>query len=220
MTYWKLGALRLFNLIHFLGVAMILSVSSCSLDKKIYSSGYHIDWKKTDIDPIRHAVSTDINNSTDSLDKENRTTIQEDNQFVIHDEPAFVASIDKSIEMYRAEKVKSLSQIKKEVQEVSPIIKSENKIKDNVPEPKINRFAIASIVAEFISILGYFIYFPFVLFCTFTFAVVLALIALHQINKHPEKYLRKKLTIAALLLGLFVLVGFTISLLSFLSVGR
>jgi len=46
------------NLKHLLfsGLALMLVLSSCTMEKRIYSSGYHIEWNKSKQNPDRQEL--------------------------------------------------------------------------------------------------------------------------------------------------------------------
>ncbi len=103
------------RLLSFMGLAVILILSSCSMDKKLYTSGYHIEWNSKKINPEKRAPSEYASNQKSvnadngkNLTKEQaepiEKTIPADASEITNDEN-LSASLDKSISLPKTEKI-------------------------------------------------------------------------------------------------------------------
>lgn len=167
----------------FLTIGVVL-MAGCSVEKRLYTSGYHVEWDRKSRVPEKGAfVSLKEKGKVQSSGE--IASLEIDNIFETKWEPELVASVKKSGIQIRDVKMSYIFQ-EKDV-EPFPATKSEIK-KDTQPDPKkMNGFAIASLVSLIL-------YIPL--------AIVFGAIALKQIKNNPEKYKGRILAKVCFILGI------------------
>jgi hypothetical protein len=71
----------------FIGLAIALVLTSCTMEKRVYMSGYHIEWKKSKHNPDRQELASNDNvkqtgqNQTVSVEQSINETNTADNFF-------------------------------------------------------------------------------------------------------------------------------------------
>ena len=182
--------MKIAAVLSFLGISLVVLLSSCSIDKKVYSPGYHVEWNnpKNSSDRISSAkpIKKEGVRSRVEAEPPQIDTVAEKKR-----EPDLVASSEKQIFLAKIGKVKLVAQVNNTGHPSLAIVKSPLK-KVNEPEPKMNGFALASLLCLLIG-------FSFL-------SIIFAAIALKQIRKNPELYKGKGLARICLALGIISLI--------------
>lgn len=206
------------NLKHLLfsGLVLMLVFSSCTMEKRVYSSGYHIDWNKSKQNPSAQKLA---NNYNENKTKQNEIlTVEEpknsintfENTESMPDE-VITASVDhKQIILPSKEKNNLLSSNKLNTSASKPTFKSEFKegmklILANEDETKVHYFAITGFIT---SLLGIFL-FGFILG---VIAIIFSAIGLTKIKNEPTKWTGKGMAIAGLIIGIVEIIAWLIIL--------
>jgi len=201
----------------YIGLLIMFILTSCTMEKRVYMSGYHIDWKKG-----KNNKQALVNNDNEKKSEENKivpvvklekevnivdnsnTTVTEDN---------FIASADNQ-QIITSEKKKNIFltnpkiNIQNEDNQNKPTFKSEFKkgtkmILAPSDDPKTNGSALAGFI---LSLVGLFI-FGFILG---VLAIIFSAIGLGKIKKDPAKWKGKGMAIAGLIIGIVDIIGWLI----------
>jgi len=199
----------------FIGLAITLVLTSCTMEKRVYMSGYHIDWKngkrnsnKQELVSNDNVKQTEQNQivSVEQSENENNTV---DNSPTVTDDNITASADNQQIILPKKEKINLLSSHKvKTADEES--FKSEFKkgakmILANADEPKTNGMALTGFIC---SLVGLFL-FGFILG---VLAIIFSAIGLGKIKKDPTKWKGKGMAIAGLIIGIVDIVAWLIIL--------
>jgi len=196
----------------FIGLAITLVLNSCTMEKRVYMSGYHIDWKngkrnsnKQELVSNDNVKQTEQNQIVSVEQSENENTV--DNSPTVTDDNITASADNQQIILPKKEKINLLSSHKvKTADEES--FKSEFKkgakmILANADEPKTNGMALTGFIC---SLVGLFLFpFPFL-------AIIFSAIGLEKIKEDPTKWKGKKMAIAGLIIGIVEIVALLIIL--------
>jgi hypothetical protein len=86
-----------------LGISVVLLMSSCSIDKKLYSSGYHMEWNSKASAP---AKTSSVQNVLEKTVQSNSEIASKDSVPESKGEPELLASIEKAGFHINEEKIK------------------------------------------------------------------------------------------------------------------
>lgn len=176
---------------HIISLCLLitLSITSCSVEKRLYTKGYNIEWHKrhkqqstnlTGIAEIPSEISQAGHREIESTRSENAE---------VHEEVINPASTPDVTDISPTDNPK-LTEQQRQVEQNNSANQSirleQNAVKDS-EQPKQDGLALASLI---LGILGLTI-----------LAIVLGLIQLHRIKKQPEVYSGKGMAIAGVLLG-------------------
>lgn len=205
----------------FIGLAIMLVLSSCTMEKRIHMSGYHIDWKNGNRNSTTQELVKDNTrkqteqNQIGTVDlSENKTNTVDILPAVIDDN--ITASVDnEQIILPQKEKVNLFSSLNvKTVDEeikINSSIKSElkrgikNISKNTDDEPKMSGMAIAGFICGILGLLLVLITgWPFLLG---TLGTIFSAIGLGQTSKGKKG---KGFAIAGLITGILAIVIFWI----------
>jgi hypothetical protein len=195
-------------------VAMMLVISSCTLEKRLYSSGYHIDWKNGKrVSSLQKIAKEDLKTQKTFITtiEQTETVLNANTPIVVEDNSSLLVKT-KNSEITKNEKNRLLSnQIvttnEKEIK-IVPLIKSElkkklKKSKKTDEESKMSGMAIAGFVCGilgliFVLITGW----PFLLG---TLGVIFSGIGMSQTSKGMKG---KGFAIAGLISGILAILLF------------
>jgi len=215
--------------ISLVGLTIMFVLSSCTMEKRVYRSGYHTEWLTAKhrghngnykngslCTPVQEDSSEQLDQTTVAATEQ--TTVEpdliDDNTTSTNDGIDIVASVDnKQIILPKKTKNDWLSKTTekpKNDEEQKPTFKSEFKkgakmILANGDEPKTNGLALAGFIC---SLAGLFI-FGFILGAL---AIIFSAIGLGKINKDSSKWKGKEFAIAGLVIGIVDIVAWLIIL--------
>jgi hypothetical protein len=191
-----------------------LFFSSCTIEKRIYSSGYHIEWNKNN----RAFVSEEVGNNERKGQKEHiQPELAEQSEMV---DQSMNASVGRGpIVTAKKDLVSFATLQKREINKqnvtIVPTIQANNKkgiltfSKTSDEKPKINILAIISFICAIFS-------FPIITFFWIGIipSILLGAIAIRQFKNNPGKYKGKLLAIIAVIVGFIgCMIAFFYSLL-------
>ena len=204
-------------------LSSILLMASCSMEKRVHMSGYHMEWNNKKYHPAKNEITGNDNSKKDLalVDKsENISNTNENANKAIEDNISVSIENDKIIipqtEKYNLKSSQISNKIEEE-EEIKASFRSEFKkgankiIKYISDDPKTNGMAIAGFVC---SLVGLFL-FGFILG---VLAIIFSAIGLGKINKEPSKWKGRGLAIAGLIVGI-IDIAFWIILLGVLLSG-
>ena len=181
-------------------IMLVFTTSSCTLTKRHYFSGYHVDW---------HLSKAESSFFPQQLKSKDRIVQQgEEKVAPIIDEPVLIASADLPMDIQKNNFDDKKTNYKSLITEI-PQLKKASKVdikqlsekslpKKKSNEPVLNWIAGAALG---LGILGFI--FPF--FPSVT-AIILGIVALKRINSEPEKYKGKVMAIAGIVLGVLGII--------------
>lgn len=83
----------------FIGLAIALVLTACTMEKRVYMSGYHIEWKKSKHNPDRQELASNDNGKQNQIgiieQSENETNTVDNSPTVTEDN--ITASVDNSV---------------------------------------------------------------------------------------------------------------------------
>ena len=198
----------------FIGLAITLVLTSCTMEKRVYMSGYHIDWKngkrnsnKQELVSNDNVKQTEQNQIVSVEQSENENTV--DNSPTVTDDNITASADNQQIILPKKEKINLLSSHKvKTADEES--FKSEFKkgakmILANADEPKTNGMALTGFICSLVGLFLFPFPFPFL-------AIIFSAIGLEKIKEDPTKWKGKKMAIAGLIIGIVEIVALLIIL--------
>lgn len=207
----------------FIGLVITLVLTSCSMEKRVYMSGYHIDWKNGKRNSNKQELVSSDNgkkkeqNQTVTVEQSETATNTVDNSFApTVTEDNITASVDnQQIILPQKGKINLLSSHKLKTAEeeikINPSIKSELKrgiktISQNTDEePKMSGMAIAGFICGILGLLLVLITgWPFLLG---TLGTIFSAIGLGQTSKGKKG---KGFAISGLITGILAIVIFWI----------
>ena len=53
-----------------MGLALVLALSSCTMEKRAYRSGYHLEWNKHKLDPSKQTQVSNEHSNQDQMEEE------------------------------------------------------------------------------------------------------------------------------------------------------
>ena len=199
----------------FIGMVIALVLSSCSIQKRVYLSGYHIEWNKLkhNLDKQQLVSNNNIKDKelskTVTVEKSENKINQVDNKTTKIEE-SITASVDnKQIILPKREKlIFCLSPQAKKTNDKTNIsikskfkkglrILSEGKLAE---ETKTNGLAVTSLVLGILALITYYGAFLFGIL-----AIIFGATALKKIKTNPEKYYGKGMAKAGLICGIVAL---------------
>ena len=183
----------------------VILISSCSIQKRVYLSGYNIDWKSN----AKHVESKKIasnkfNNKITPIDVK---TILEQNKNEVPantNEHVLTASAAKQINQINTKSIKLLNKNGPLPQEKQNKSTLKSKLNGNKiillkeDGSKLNGLALTGFITSLVG-LFYFLYLgiPFGIL-----AIIFSAIGLHKINKNPGEWKGKGFAIAGLVIGI------------------
>lgn len=182
-------------------LAIVLILSSCSVDKRVHMSGYNIKWKNNK--NIAVAKQTPV--------KTSKTIVVEETEIVVSastENTPLIINKTPQIDFFATPKTKEVVVVAPTKKTVRAKIKEAIKKSIAEGEGKKQGFAIAGFVCSITAIL-------FAGFILGTLGLIFSAVALHRIKNNPEKYKGKKFAIAGLIIGI-VAVGLTLIFLALL----
>lgn len=204
----------------FTGLATMLILSSCTMEKRVYMSGYHIEWNKSKHNSESKEIASNDNGKqaeqnqigtvvqveNESNTVENSATVSEDNITASVDNHQLILPEKEKLNLFSSQKVKTADEEK----QTKPSLKSEFKkgakmILANGDEPKKNGMAIAGFVC---SLVGLFLFG----FITGVLAIIFSAIGLGKIKKDPSKWEGKGMAIAGLIIGIVDIIAWVLIL--------
>jgi hypothetical protein len=200
----------------FIGLAITLVLNSCTMEKRVYMSGYHIDWKngkrnsnKQELVSNDNVKQTEQNQIVSVEQSENENTV--DNSPTVTDDNITASADNQQIILPKKEKINLLSSHKVKTAEEesfkSEFKKGAKMILANADEPKTNGMALTGFIC---SLVGLFL-FGFAFFLGFL-AIIFSAIGLGKIKEDPTKWKGKKMAIAGLIIGIVEIVAWLILL--------
>ncbi len=211
--------MKSFRLLFIAGIAFAPILTSCTMEKRVHMSGYHIDWHKGKNSSV--LKSSDNHNKISNENKAglteqsnllNNTDDNYSNPNISNEEITASADNGQNI-IQRKEKSNVLSRYKINSagdEQVKPSFKSELKkgtkmIMSHAEEPRNNGMALAG----FISSLAGLLIFGFILG---TLAVIFSAIGLSKIKKDPSKWKGRGMAIAGLVIGVIDIIAWILIL--------
>jgi hypothetical protein len=203
---------------------IIVFFSSCRVEKRIYSSGYYIEWNNGKRGVFNKEIVKDNNRKSETLEQSNTIYYDTINLAIINYKSTIESVSDEQIILYE-NKSNILVSIEKEWinnQEIitSPSfnrtnsqIKIDPSIKNPEKNQKTNRLGLISFISVLILIISFFTtlkLFLLVLLPSLFSSLLLGAIALRQFKRNPEKYKGKFMAQCGVLIGY---LGCTIGLL-------
>jgi|GEM_PF-2138447 len=183
---------------------LVLCFSSCTTEKKFYSSGYHVDWNNSNRILVKKELINDSSRDHTELNKLASFEQSEiESYFVNNSTTKFdqnvIASVDnESVILAKKELINlaTIQQREENKQEVTinSSIKSDIKTITKNPdeEPKTNTLALISFISAILSLVVYVGIIP---------SLLLGAIALRQFKRNPEKYKNKWMAKVGVLVG-------------------
>ena len=184
---------------------LVLLFSSCTMEKRIYSSGYHTEWNRRNKTFVKKELGNNNikqqaeQNKTVSIKQSNTLRSSKRNTTVIDNKTGFAESQSITLEKL---KTTNLSRIKKHESNnpetiIKPLTKTnfDNKFEPPIlnsnEEPTTNTLALISFISAMLAIL----------YVGILPSLLLGVIAQRQINKNPEKYKNTWMAKVAILVG-------------------
>jgi hypothetical protein len=197
LKYFFLPALAL--------IVITVLFSSCSLEKRQYTSGYYIDWnsKKTSSKQIENNVFQTEKIAKQSISK----AIAPIYNIASESISTCNASIDSDKKQIISTKRKITETGQRKIYRDNPLKVGEIKISDNPKQDQPARLNIWSLLGFILSVLGV----PLVLFIGVgaipgIVGIVFSIIGLIQCKKHSDEFRGRDLAIAGLTLGIVAFV--------------
>jgi len=216
--------MKMKNLKHLsvIGLALMLVFSSCTMEKRMYMSGYHIEWKKGKHNSDKQELVSNDNekkteqnkiatveqsdNETNTID--NTTTIKDETITASADDKQIILPQKKKINLYSSHKAKAVNKEEQVKQTFKSILKKEPKstLSNGEEQLKINGMALAGFICSIVGLLLVLITgWPFLLGAL---GVIFSAIGLKQISNGKGK--GKGLAITGLIAGSLAIVIFWI----------
>ncbi len=194
-----------FNLI-LLVTLIVTLISSCTVEKRRYMSGYHIE-KNSNLKTAQKSSKETKNEQTVEIIKQDETntfSTEKDGTLIYKDNTSASTDIDAN-EVVKLSNTTAKESKKSEIVKEIAIIKSlflntRNTVESPLNAPKVHWGAIAGLVTGIVSIfiagipLG-------------ACAIIFSAIALKKIRESPELYKGKGMAIAGLICGIIGVVG-------------
>lgn len=95
----------------FIGLAIMLVLSSCTMEKRVYMSGYHIEWNKSKHNPDRQELAINDNgkqteqNQIETIEQSENETNTIDNNITASVDNSVIASSHKTVSFSKKENV-------------------------------------------------------------------------------------------------------------------
>lgn len=204
--------------ISFIGLAIMFVLNSCTMEKRVYTSGYHVAWKNGKHNSNKHTENEKqiVRNQTvkveqtftasNNVGKTSAWILIEDNISVSADKEQIILPKKEKINLLSSNKVTTADEEK----QTEPSFKSEFKkgakmLLANGDEPKTNGLALSGFIC---SLVGLFL-FGFILG---VLALIFSAIGLGKINKDTSKWKGKGMAIAGIIIGIIDIVAWLIIL--------
>ena len=189
---------------------MLLMISSCSIEKRHYTGGYHVEW----FNSINHR--TIVNHSPVHRASGNRIDTSSLNQDVSHsidcDTITKLASVinssnfEKSFYERKSAFAESVPDTTKEEENLNSQIGNEQIVKAHERSGKT--LEEMTLLSFLIALMGFVIPWPLATLVCFVSALSVAIAGRHRIMRNREKYSGAGLAIAAMLVAVFGLILF------------
>lgn len=206
--------------ISLIGLAIIFVLTSCTMEKRLYTSGYHVAWKNGKHTSKKQELVSTENQKTDVTkqivkDEQTVTTtnsVEKTSTGILIENDISVSNDKQQIILPKKEKINLLSSNKvttvDEEKQTEPSFKSEFKkgakmLLANGDEPKTNGLALTGFIC---SLVGFFL-FGFILG---VLALIFSAIGLGKINKDTSKWKGKGMAIAGIIIGAIDVVAWLI----------
>jgi hypothetical protein len=208
--------------ISFIGLTIIFVLNSCTMEKRVYTSGYHVAWKNGKHNSNKHELLHTENEkqivrnqivkvgqtvtATNSVEKTSARILIEDNITVSADKQQIIIPKKEKINLLLSNKVTTADEEK----QTEPSFKSEFKkgtkmLLADGDAPKTNGLALSGFIC---SLVGLFL-FGFILG---VLALIFSAIGLGKINKDTSKWKGKGMAIAGIIIGIIDIVAWLIIL--------
>jgi hypothetical protein len=198
------------KLLLILAIGLLFINTSCSLEKRVHSTGYHVDWNNNNNNnnlnrlQQKELIIRDKHKSVNSLDPSGTSS-------VLNIKSPILRSGNKAqSQPARVEKIKEVAQTVKEEILLALKGKSRGETAAKSPEGEYEPFAIIGFVAAMAGFLGLVIWPVGVLL--FILSIVFSAVALQRIRENP-KLKGKTLALVGLYVGI-VLMSIVIALLA------
>jgi hypothetical protein len=213
----------------FIGLAIMFVMNSCKIEKRIYSSGYHIDWKNGNRNSNKQELVKDNmgkqpkQNKIATILRLESVTKTIDNTLKVIDDNIITSNINERIYLPKKEKIKfylnheliTADEERKINHSDKPKIINEiiNISKNTDTESKLNVMAIAGSICSFFGLL--LLIKSGAPFLFGTLGTIFSAIGLRQTSKNGEK--DKEFPIIGLVIGILIVLGVLYALFTSLS---
>jgi hypothetical protein len=201
------------KLLLILAIGLLFINTSCSLEKRVHSTGYHVDWNNNNNNnnnlnrlQQKELIIRDKHKSVNSLDPSGTSSVLNIKSPILRSGNEAQAQAQPA----RVEKIKEVAQTVKEEILLALKGKSRGETAAKSPEGEYEPFAIIGFVAAMAGLLGLVIWPVGVLL--FILSIVFSAVALQRIRENP-KLKGKTLALVGLYVGI-VLMSIVIALLA------
>lgn len=215
------------KLISFILLAIAISMSSCSMEKQVYTSGYHIDWNKSKQNTDRQELVSKDNPKQADLNQigkieqsenvintvDNSSKQPADNITASISNQQIILPQKEQINLLSSHKVKTIDEEKQnKTSFVFGFNKGAEMVLTNDEEPKRHPLALKGFIVGLTGVL-----LSFLGIILGPISIILSIIALVKINKDKTKWKGKRLAIAGIILGFLSFIFFFVALASMFS---
>jgi hypothetical protein len=214
--------------ITLVGLILACILYSCSMEKRVYMSGYHVEWKNANRN--NHKLA---GNKNEKKTKEDKATVKQskvdtdvvDDSTPINGDMSSSAGNSVTRSLYKIDSFSLKDSVKKSANETN-VTSAPSKLKSNdhkkikknkrhSPDDEGDNKILATI-ALVLGILGCVGYFAGPLFALA--GIVVSVIALGQIKKDPQEYGGKKMATVGLALSIISLVVWTLIIVLYIAI--
>ena len=197
-------ALKLFSLAV---LSLIFLLASCTIDKRVYTSGYHVEWKNDKHQSARHEAVNSYTKS--SVEKVELSIPEKSTEMSDRVDSSVTTSVSNNTSTQKAQhnssnKISGVSSVSKDqVAKTSKggVRKEEGNARRHGDGPKMNPFALVGFILFMLSLL------PIVVSILFwPVGLILSIIGLVQINRNPDKWRGKGLAKAVIIIAIIELL--------------
>ena len=197
-------------------LALNLILASCTMQKRVYTSGYHVGWNKSNHNSNKHELT---NNKNRIEQNQFETVVQSENEpntfdnLTTETEKNITATIDnKQIILSKENKINLLSNPKIKIEEEekqnhtsfkSGFKKGKEMVIGSGDQVKLNSLALTGFVLGLIGVV-----IPYLGIILGPLSIIFSVIGLVKINKENTKWKGKGLAIAGIILGVLAFLLF------------
>ncbi len=116
----------------FIGLALMLVLSSCTMEKRIYMSGYHIEWNKSK----QHIDKSELAISDNTAEQNQITTVEADNNITASVDNSIIIPSHKTVSLSKKENI--IAPKTKPILETKTVIANKKEFKNKLREFKKN----------------------------------------------------------------------------------
>ena len=199
--------MKIIKLFSLVGLSLLFMLASCTMDKRVYTSGYHVEWKKDRQESARHEA---VNNyTTSSLEKVEVNLPEKSTEMSDRVDSSVTTSGSNNTSTQKAQhnssnKISVVSSISKDQTDQNTKVmvgQAKGNARRHGDGPKMNPFALIGFILFMLSLL------PIVVSILFwPVGLIFSIIGLVQINRNPDRWRGKGLAKAVIIIAIIELL--------------